>query len=804
MQSMAQRIAELRLLILLTLLSPSAWATYLVGGNIKLVSKGTAGQYTLSLSEFVDEQNGQQGGARASVTLTIYRRDNNNPLKMGSFELPFVSQKALPVSNQICAQLRPLQLAEVLYSRDITLDPDRYNDPNGYVVVYGVCCRSAIIDNITQPEDAGIVFHLEFPALKATPNSSPVFSAPTGEYACKGQPFSLNFNATDADGDQLVYSLVTPYKGFTSQGNTPDNTYSSAYPTIQWKAGFSATNAVPGAPALLIDPTTGQLTVTASQTGMFVFTVLCEEYRAGVRIGSVRRDFQLAVVDCPKDAPPTPVIALVKAPAEAKVVKNADGSLASVLICPDKSVTLHTDSTAQWAFQWQRDGADLPGDTAASLTVRQTGSYTVIKRIRNTCGQSSPAQASVRVEVAPGENLKLTNRQPTAFCQGGSVTLEAPAGAYAYQWFKNNQVINSTSSSLEVKESGQYRVQITSTATGCVSLDTAVVRVKPLPSVIVAATSATNLCEGDSVPLRATSQPSYQYQWMRNGSPVGGATGALFIATQSGQYTVTVTDTNQCSATAPATDIHLRTAPVVTLDPIPSVCEGMTTVIPLMAQPTGGAFAGQGKAAGAVTGNEFNPAKVGAGQYVITYTLSGSGSTCPGRARQTVVVYAAPTVAVRDVSVSRGGTVMLNEKGADTLRYQWSPPDGLSDPTAARPLASPDQTTTYRLTATSSQGCERQAQLTVAVVNPVYIPDAFTPNGDGTNDVWELRGLSEYPNCSVEIFNRWGNCVFASKGYPQPWDGKRNGEDLAPATYQYVIKLGDSELIKSGSVLLVR
>jgi len=84
------------------------------------------------------------------------------------------------------------------------------------------------------------------------------------------------------------------------------------------------------------------------------------------------------------------------------------------------------------------------------------------------------------------------------------------------------------------------------------------------------------------------------------------------------------------------------------------------------------------------------------------------------------------------------------------------------------------------------------------------IPNAFTPDGDGTNDVWNIKSLAEFNNCKVEIFNQWGSLVFRSTGYKTPWDGKYNGEPAPAGAYYFVIDLGNGENKYTGTITIVR
>ena len=86
----------------------------------------------------------------------------------------------------------------------------------------------------------------------------------------------------------------------------------------------------------------------------------------------------------------------------------------------------------------------------------------------------------------------------------------------------------------------------------------------------------------------------------------------------------------------------------------------------------------------------------------------------------------------------------------------------------------------------------------------INIPNVFSPNGDNINDKWIVRGLTDYENCRVEIYNRYGQMIFQSIGYNQPWDGTFKGVPMPVATYYYLINLTPGEAPLSGSVTLLR
>ena len=109
------------------------------------------------------------------------------------------------------------------------------------------------------------------------------------------------------------------------------------------------------------------------------------------------------------------------------------------------------------------------------------------------------------------------------------------------------------------------------------------------------------------------------------------------------------------------------------------------------------------------------------------------------------------------------------------------------------------------LVITDAMGCEETILFTIDGLADLEIPNGFTPNADGYNDKWVLKGLNLfYPNCKVTVFNRWGSPVFQSNGYAQDWDGTNKGKELADGTYYYIIQLNADEKPLKGTVTIMR
>jgi hypothetical protein len=294
----------------------SVSATHIVGGELELKRLTNQSPFThqINLNLYFDDLNGNPQAEDPTVGIFVYRKGDN--AFIGSIELPQVSSVPVAYTKPECA-LPSLRTRLLRYSGLVVFNLNAFNDPRGYYMVWERCCRNNSINNIQNPGMAGSTFYLEFPAQRASNgtdyiNSSPTFRPVQGDYICINQPFAFDFGATDPDGDSLAYRLVTPYNGFSTAANPRPQIAqpSSAYPEVRWINGLNQDRAIPGPVPLQVNGRSGLLTVTAGQVGLFVFCVQVEEYRKNAsgtyqRIGLVRRDFQLKVIDCQKNNPPS-------------------------------------------------------------------------------------------------------------------------------------------------------------------------------------------------------------------------------------------------------------------------------------------------------------------------------------------------------------------------------------------------------------------------------------------------------------------------------------------------------------------
>ncbi len=167
-------------------------------------------------------------------------------------------------------------------------------------------------------------------------------------------------------------------------------------------------------------------------------------------------------------------------------------------------------------------------------------------------------------------------------------------------------------------------------------------------------------------------------------------------------------------------------------------------------------------------------------------------------------VYSFPVDAGFDISTQAGVLTSINGTTSAPV-YSWSPSYLFSDPNALSTLVSADQTVTLTLTATEN-GCTLSDNIILIIDTGIEIPNTFSPNGDGNNETWRIKGIENYPDCVIKIYTRWGQQVFQSVGYSKDkaWDGSINSRKAAEGVYFYVIDLGNGSDLLKGTINLIR
>ena len=253
--------------------------------------------------------------------------------------------------------------------------------------------------------------------------------------------------------------------------------------------------------------------------------------------------------------------------------------------------------------------------------------------------------------------------------------------------------------------------------------------------------------------------------------------------------------------------ITLLATPSLRFDPVNEICSNAPSFQIIQASITNGL-----PGAGVFTGNGvnssglFNPNSAGAGVHTIRYTFTGANN-CSNYVEQTITVNPTPVAnAGPDKVVLEGGQVQLTPalNAGFPVTYSWTPPAGLNNPNAPDPIASPADDITYTMKVTSDKGCTTSDQVFVKLLKKPAIPNIFSPNGDGIHDKWVIKFLETYPGCTVEIFNRYGQRIYYTVGYTNPWDGTVNGKPVPVGTYYYIVDPKNGRQKEAGYVDIVR
>jgi type IX secretion system substrate protein len=190
---------------------------------------------------------------------------------------------------------------------------------------------------------------------------------------------------------------------------------------------------------------------------------------------------------------------------------------------------------------------------AIPVSPASTTTYTLVSVANANCAGTVSGSATITVNPLP--SATITPAGPATFCSGGSIVLNAPTGANkTYQWKKSaNLIPGATLSSYTATASGNYRVIVTNTVTGCSKTtgNATIVTVNALPAATITPQGPTTFCAGGSVTLQANTGAGLTYKWKKNGNYIGGATTSAYIATTAGTYRTEVTNSNGCSKTSP-------------------------------------------------------------------------------------------------------------------------------------------------------------------------------------------------------------------------------------------------------------
>jgi gliding motility-associated-like protein len=440
------------------------------------------------------------------------------------------------------------------------------------------------------------------------------------------------------------------------------------------------------------------------------------------------------------------------------------------------------------------------GNSNSAATGLSAGTYTITVTDANGC----TATASVIITQPP--LLTVTTAAPTnVLCNGGTTgsdvaTAGGGATPYTYSW---NTIPVQTSSGATGLSAGTYTVTVTD-ANGCTATANTTIT-QPIAITLTTAgfpTTCNGGNDGQATVIPAGGTTPYAYSW------TNGATKANASNLTAGSYTVTVTDANGCSVTASAT-VTQPTAIIVafTADTINGCAPLCTGLVDASTDPGGVITKWNWSYSDGGSDTVKNPRHCfnTPGTYNVTLTVTDNhGCTATLTTTNMITVYSAPTPAFTvspQPTTILSPTIQFTDASTDAYgiaSWFWN----FSDPTDPVNSAQQNPTHTYgdtgifcaMLTVTNIHGC-KDSITECLVISPqytLYIPDAFTPNGDGKDDIFIPSG-SNFTNFQMYIFDRWGMLIYKTNDITKGWNGgvNNNSRICQEDTYVYLIQATD-------------
>ncbi|HET6225220.1 MAG TPA: PKD domain-containing protein [Bacteroidia bacterium] len=434
-------------------------ANHIVGGSLTYEQMGGS-TYRITLALYRDCTDPTNPSFPSVVKINIVK---NNGAAFKVATIAFSSATSVPSKIDTCVANPGICLQEAIYSQVVTgITPSA----GGYHVYYQLCCRTSALLNINNPATAGETFYTHIPDNNLfTNNSSPQWKDSPQSFLCQGSTLSIDHGAVDADGDSLAYSLYTPYDSNTV--TFPGGLFTAV--PLAWKTGYGQNNPFnAGAPNSLQISSKGIITGSPPLTsGNFVIGVRCQEWRNGVKLGEVLRDFQIKVVVCPP-----------KILANYTFTGNCNGTKVSF------TTTTVGANTYYWDFGNTKTLADTSRSKNPTYTYTELGKY----KVKLIIAKGTPcADTLIQTVHVTSLNAAFTSNTPS--CQKAIINfsdisvIDTSNTITAWNWnFGDGNTSTLKNPKNSYANSGSFIVNLVVTAaSGCKDTATQSVSVQTLP-----------------------------------------------------------------------------------------------------------------------------------------------------------------------------------------------------------------------------------------------------------------------------------------------------------------------------------
>ncbi len=758
----------------------------------------------------------------------------------------------------------------------------------GYILAVQRCCRIGGIINLINSDQLGVTYYNKIPGnilgTNYAKNSSPVFLQKDTVIVCHNAPFTFDFSATDADKDSIVYTFCNGLNGGSSGNNgaRPNPPFNPPYQSVNYASGYSGSG--PMGPNVSIDYKTGLISgIAPNTTGEYVVAVCALEYRNGILIGSNKKEIHINVANCELSA------ASLKP---------------SYITCDGFTLTFQNESSATniTSYKWDFGVKNISTDTSSNPTPTYTYSDTGVYNLKLVvASQGCTDSATSIVKIFPGfvPNFSVTGycfQNPFLF---NNTTIAQYGFVDSVYWDFGETSLNNDTSTLK-NASYKYLTPGDRTVTfyahsskGCEDTISKIVTVFDKPSISLPFKD-TLICSIDTLQLLSSSNGK-SYNWSPNTYILNSNSHNPFVFPKDTTlYVLTVTD-NGCIN---RDTIKVNVLDFITVDAGPNSNVCLTDSFKM--QTNSYALSYVWTPALTLNDSTLKYPFATPTQKATTYYVKANLGKCQDRDSVTLFTFPYPTVTVsNDTSICLGQNVQISGTfTGDT--FTWSPSNSLSDGTILNPVASPDFTTKYLLTANYLSGCLKPVTDTVEVeviqpfsvfagrdtsvvigqplqlqalasnsinknyawtsipttgtqflnntniANPIatfsplfdsvkyivraytkedcfakdtvkitiyktapdlFVPDAFTPNADGKNDIIKPIPVGITKLNYFNIYNRWGAMLFTTSEINKGWDGRVNGKIQNSGTFIYTVEGVDylgKIITKKGTVVLIR
>lgn len=707
--------------------------------------------------------------------------------------------------------------------------------------------------------------------LDAERNSSARFSQNDTAIICEGALFTFDFSAVDPNNDSLIYEFCDAYNGAIGTNPAPATASPPPYSTVPYSGLYSGSQPMGNGVVInrFTGIVTG--TAPPSGVYVLTACVTEYQRGTGIVLGQVRKSLHIQVADCqltqaklnPEyvscdgftlsfsnnassaniqtwfwdfgvpgidtdyDTSPTPSFTYPDTGVYTiKFVVNkglacSDSATAKVKVfpgffpdftvagqCKNTPIQFSDATTATYGvpdkWWWNFGNLSTLADTAitptATYTYSTAGNYTVQLYVRSSKGCSDTVTKTIT--VVDRAQFGLTN--DTLICSIDTLQLNA-TGNGSFVWSPNYNISSLSGASPLVSPDVPFTYHVTFTDPfGCVGNDSVRVDVKNF--VTLDAGNDTTICLTDAITLRPNSDGLY-YHWQPAATLNNPAVKNPLARPLSNTHYYVVASIGKCTA-SDSVMVAVVPYPTIAVSNDTAICYGDNAQL----SATGGASYAWLPAS--YLNNPFiaNPVstKPPASIRYLVYVRDTLG--CPKPSVDTVLVKVYPPIMAnagpRDTSVVEGEPLQLSGSGG--AFYKWEPPLFLTNSGTSNPVSLPQNNIEYVLTVSNEAGCVGTDTILVKLyfVTPdFYIPNAFSPNGDGKNDVFRpiLLGMKSLDRFAV--YNRWGQMLFSTTTIGHGWDGTFAGKGQDAATFVWYIEGVDyknNRIRKRGTVVLIR